>query len=654
MLVNEAGATPIKTTGYPAGASAITRHWTKRLGPSGLTLAALGVVFGDIGTSPLYSLQTAFSLDHNIIEVTPLDVLGIISLVIWAIIIIVSVKYVLFVMRADNEGEGGILALTALLRHVLSGRQRLSALAIGLGMIGAGLFYGDSLITPAISVLSAVEGLQVSAPQLDAAVLPIAVVIICVLFAVQRLGTGFVGKAFGPVMTCWFITLGALGVPQIAAHPGIIRALSPTYAIEFWVQRPAIAFIAMGAVVLAITGAEALYADMGHFGARPIRQAWFGLVLPALILNYLGQGALILDDPTAIDSPFFKLAPEWARVPLVVLATLATVIAAQAVISGAFSVTNQAMKLGLLPSLSVRHTSSREYGQIYIPVINWLLFAGVLALTLGFRSSTALANAYGLAVTGTELLTTSMLALMAHHAWRWRRWKLLLVVLPIAAIEVTFLAANATKFFKGGWLPVLVALVVIMILTTWQIGSRYVLRRRAEIEGSLPEFLERIAHTITARVPGEAVYLHANPETAPLALKENVRFNRALHERVFIVQVLGTTTPYVAEDERVQLDPLPEPHTGINHLTIRIGFNERRDIPAAIAQAAERFPELGLDAEQVRYFASVMTLHPGGESPMAGWRKRLYIWLARNAAGRGEAFHLPPNRTMIMGGTLYL
>lgn len=616
-------------------------------------LAALGVVFGDIGTSPLYSMQTAFSLDHNVVEVTPLDVYGIISLVIWSVTIIVSIKYATLVMRADNDREGGILALTALLRQIGRGR-RFGGSVMVLGMIGAGLFYGDSLITPAISVLSAVEGLQVASPGLESVVLPIAVVILSLLFAVQRFGTGTVGRAFGPVMACWFVVIAALGVPQILRNPHILAALSPTYAIEFWVQRPMVAMVAMGAVVLTITGAEALYADMGHFGPAPIRRSWFGLVFPALALNYLGQGALLLSDPTAISNPFFRLAPEWAKLPLVVLATIATVIASQAVIAGAFSVTNQAMKLGFLPNLSVRHTSSREAGQIYLPTVNAILFVGVLVLTVGFGSSTALANAYGLAVTGTLVLTTTLFLLLARHSWNWPLWRVALIGVVIGTLEATFLVANMAKVISGGWLPVLVAGLVIAIMVTWRVGSRYVLHRRAEIEGSLPDFLARIERSVSARVPGEAVYLHANPETAPLALKENVRFNRALHERVYIVRVLSTATPYVDDQDRISIDPMPGAPLGMSHLTIRMGFNEQRDVPAAIDLAATRFPELGLDPDQVRYFVSVLTLHPGGESPMPGWTKRLFIWLARNAASRGEAFHLPPNRTMVMGGTLYL
>ncbi|GMA21195.1 KUP/HAK/KT family potassium transporter [Arsenicicoccus piscis] len=423
----------------------------KPLGP--LTLGALGVVFGDIGTSPLYSLQTVFSIEHNTVEPTHQDVYGVISLVFWSITVVVSIKYVAFILRADNDGEGGILALAALLRSKLGSDRHTTAVVLLLGIVGAALFYGDSVITPAISVMSAVEGLEVANPGFASWVLPCSVGILAVLFVVQRFGTEVVGRAFGPVMVCWFVLLAVLGVPHIAQHPEILRSVSPTYAILFGIDRPWVAFVAMGAVVLTITGAEALYADMGHFGARPIRLAWFGLVFPSLLLNYLGQGAMMLHDPSTVANPFFSLAPSWATVPLVVLATLATVIASQAVISGAFSVSRQAVRLGLLPRLTVNHTSREEGGQIYVPAINWLLFGGVLLLVGVFQASARLATAYGLAVTGTLLLTTGLFLLLAHHVWGWATWKLALFAVVIGGAELTFFAANLTKLVTGGWLP---------------------------------------------------------------------------------------------------------------------------------------------------------------------------------------------------------
>ncbi|NLA30076.1 MAG: potassium transporter Kup [Propionibacterium sp.] len=616
-------------------------------------VGAIGVVFGDIGTSPLYSLQTAFSVNHNEVQVTQLDVYGINSLIVWSLIIIVSLKYIVLVMRADNDGEGGILALTALLRAKLDG-ARLRLMILVIGMIGAALFYGDSLITPAISVMSALEGLQVANPDLGFLVLPGSIVVLTILFMVQRLGTGKVGRAFGPVMILWFLTLAVLGIPQIVQHPRILLSLSPTYAIEFWLERPAIAFVAMGAVVLTITGSEALYADMGHFGAGPIRKAWFGLVLGSLLLNYMGQGAMILAHPGTIDNPFYHLAPDWSRIPLVVLAMLATVIASQAVISGAYSMTNQATRLGLLPNVRALHTSNKEIGQIYLPGINWLLFVGVLALMLGFRSSNALAAAYGLSVTGMLVTTTILLTLMAIHVWHWPMWRVLVRIVPVAVLELVYLAANLTKIVHGGWLPLTVALIIVTVMATWMTGSHYVLGRRGEIEGPLTDFLNRIKSTVTARVPGEAVYLHANPNSAPLALKENVRFNRALHERVYVVRVKTASIPRVRDSDRVCIDELPEHYSGLYHLTITFGFHESRDLPSVLAMISEQRPELKLDTDAIRYFASMLTLQTGGTAPMASWRKHLFIWLARNATPRGEAFHLPPNRTMVMGGTLQI
>ncbi|WP_341730286.1 KUP/HAK/KT family potassium transporter [Brooklawnia sp.] len=625
---------------------------TRRLAATPV-VGALGVVFGDIGTSPLYSLQTAFSVNHNEVKVTQLDVYGIISLVVWSLIIVVTLKYVVLVMRADNDGEGGILALTALLRGRLSGVKLRSTILV-IGMVGAALFFGDSLITPAISVMSAMEGLQVARPGLEGVVLPGSLIVLTILFMVQRFGTGKVGRAFGPVMIVWFVSLAILGVPQIVRHPAILLALSPTYAAQFWIARPGIAFVAMTAVVLTITGAEALYADMGHFGAGPIRRAWFGLVLVSLLLNYMGQGAMIMDNPRTIDNPFFHLAPEWARIPLVVLATAATVIASQAVISGAYSMAHQATRLGLLPNLRALHTSNKEYGQIYLPAVNWMLFAGVVALMFGFRSSNALASAYGLSVTGMLVTTTGLLTLMAIRIWHWPMWRVLLRIVPVAALELLFLAANMTKIVHGGWLPLTVALILVTVMATWMTGNRYVLRRRGEIEGPLTDFLTRVRAVVTTRVVGEAVYLHANPKTAPLALKENVRFNRALHERVYIVRMKTASIPRVADADRFRIDELPEHYSGLYHLTITFGFQETRDIPGAIAAIGRQCPQLKINPDEIRYFASVMTLTPGGDAPMNPWRKHLYIWLARNATPRGEAFHLPPNRTMLMGGTLQI
>ncbi|MGV8976735.1 MAG: potassium transporter Kup [Cellulomonas sp.] len=626
---------------------------TRRGSGTVLALGALGVVFGDIGTSPLYSLQTVFSIDHNNVKPTPVDVMGVISMVIWAITIIVSVKYVALVMRADNDGEGGILALVALLREKLMQPRRL-AVAMVLGMFGAALFYGDSVITPAISVLSAIEGVVVVNPSFEQFVLPLAVVVLTVLFVVQRWGTEAVGKAFGPVMTVWFVVLAALGVPHIVQHPDILAALSPTYALAFVIEHPFTAFVAMGAVVLTITGAEALYADMGHFGARPIRRSWFVVVFPALALNYFGQGAMILHDPATIDNPFFNLAPSWATLPLVVLATLATVIASQAVISGAYSVTRQAVRLGLFPRLSVKHTSREEGGQIYLPVVNWILYFGVLLLIAVFRSSSRLATAYGLAVTGTLGLTSLLFLLLALRVWHWATWKIIAYSVVVGLLELTFFGANLTKVVSGGWLPLLIAIVVVTLMTTWRKGAGILAKRRAELEGPLDEFVEMVRTTGVPRVPGLAVFPHPNSTTTPLALRSHVNFNHVLHEHVVIVQIINENVPHIHHVDRVVIDELGHGDDGIVHVCVRVGFNDSQDIPRGLALAVGQSLELDLDVDEARYFLSVLTVHAGGTPSLRDWQARLFVWMAHNAASRTEVFHLPPERTVVMGANLEL
>ena len=618
-----------------------------------LALSALGVVFGDIGTSPLYSLQTVFSIDHNTVKPTPVDVFGVISMVIWAIMIVVSVKYVALVMRADNDGEGGILALVALLREKLAHRRRL-AVVMMLGMLGAALFYGDSVITPAISVMSAIEGLVVVNPSLKQLVLPVSVVVLTVLFIVQRWGTEAVGKAFGPVMALWFVVLAILGVPHIVRHPEILAALSPTYALAFVVEHPFTAFIAMGAVVLTITGAEALYADMGHFGARPIRTAWYAVVFPALALNYFGQGAMILHEPATIDNPFFNLAPSWATLPLVILATLATVIASQAVISGAYSVSRQAVRLGLFPRLAVKQTSREEGGQIYLPVVNWILFFGVLLLISVFRSSGRLATAYGLAVTGTLVLTSLLFLLLAQLVWHWAMWKIVAYVVVVGLLEAMFFAANLTKVVSGGWLPLLIAAIVVTLMTTWRKGASVLAERRQELEGPLDEFVEMIRETGVPRVPGLAVFPHPNRTTTPLALRSHVNFNHVLHEHVVIVQIINENVPHIHHVDRVVVDDLGYADDGIVHVCVRVGFNDSQDIPKGLALAIGKSHELDLSADAAHYFLSVLTVHAKGTPRLKDWRARLFVWMARNAASRTEVFHLPPERTVIMGANLDL
>ena len=620
----------------------------------GLALGALGVAFGDIGTSPLYAVQTVFSIDDGVVKPTVADVYGVASLIFWSITIVVSVKYITFVLRADNDGEGGVMALAALVRTVAGDTARRAHIALILGVLGASLFYGDSLITPAISVLSAVEGLEVAQPNLAHAILPIGIVILAVLFAGQRFGTHRVGRAFGPVMVIWFVTLAVLGVPHIVEHPGVLLGLSPTFAVAFLLDHPFTAFIAMGAVVLAITGAEALYADMGHFGRRPIRVAWFGLVFPALIINYLGQAALIINDPAAVSNPFYLLAPGWARWPLVVLATVATVIASQAVISGAFSVSRQAVRLGYLPHLTVRHTSSVESGQIYVPAVNWLLFAGVLVIMVVFESSSRLATAYGVAVTGTLVINTTLFLMFAAIAWRWATWKLVLGAVVFGGVELIFLSANLAKIVEGGWLPLLVAALVVTVMTTWQRGRKIITARRVDVEGPLSEFVDRLDAGDIPRVPGTAVFPHPTKLTAPLALRANVEFNHVLHERVVIVSVMSENVPHVPPDERVALDELGRPDDGIVHVSARFGFQDEQDLPQVLRQASGLSDELDIDPDSASYFLSRMTIERGRQPGMSGWRKRMFIGLSHNAANPAAYFCLPVDRTVVMGSRIEL
>jgi KUP system potassium uptake protein len=620
----------------------------------GLTLGALGVVYGDIGTSPLYALQTVFAIDHSAVKPTSSDVYGVISLVFWSITLVVTIKYVLFILRADNDGEGGVMALAALVRQTLGSKGRRTAVFMALGVLGASLFYGDSLITPAISVLSATEGLKIAAPSISDLALPLGLAIVTLLFLVQRWGTHQVGRFFGPVMVIWFLTLAALGTPKIIAHPDILKALSPTWVVSFIADHPYTAFIAMGAVVLAITGAEALYADMGHFGRPPIRRAWFTMVFPALTLNYLGQGALILHQPKAIENPFFLLVPGWARIPMVVLATFATVIASQAVISGAYSVSRQAVRLGFLPHLVIRQTSTRESGQIYIPSVNWLLFIGVVILMSIFRTSSKLATAYGIAVTGTLMITTALFLVVAHSRWKWSAWKLVLAGVTFGGAEVTYFAANLTKVTHGGWLPLLIAASVFTVMMTWQRGRVIVTERRTDLEGSLQAFVDQMHGSNITRVRGTAVFPHPTKQTTPLALRANVDHNHVLHERVVIISVQSENIPHVPSAERITVDHLHHTDDGIVHLTVRYGFQDYQDIPLTLRNLEIVDEELDFDIAAATYFLSKITIRRGENRSMSVWRKRLFIGLAHNAASPAEYFGLPEDRTVVMGSHIDL
>jgi len=627
-------------------------HPSKRASlKAGAALAALGVVFGDIGTSPLYALQTVFSLDNGAVKPTAGDVYGVISMVFWSVTLIVSIKYVSVIMRADNDGEGGVMALAGLLQRALRNGARRVQLVLVLAIIGASLFFGDSVITPAISVLSAVEGVTVVEPSMHDLVLPIAATILVLLFAVQRFGTHRVGAFFGPVMLLWFTVLALAGVREIVHRPAVFRALSPTYGLEFIGRHPGTTFIAMGAIVLCITGAEALYADMGHFGRPPIRRAWFWIVFPALTLQYMGQAALILRNPSTISNPFYLLLPGWGRIPMVVLATAATVIASQAVISGAFSVSRQASQLGLLPPLTVRQTSDESAGQVYLPAINTALFVGVLALMLIFRSSARLATAYGVSVTGALIVDTVLLMFVARTRWRWGAPRLVLVAIVFGLVELTFFAANITKILHGGWLPVLIAILVFTLMSTWHRGRDIVTANRVTQEGSLADFVERVHRGEVARVPGTAVFPHPNKESAPLALRANVEHNHVLHEHVVIFSAVPKTVPHVAPDEQVSIDNLGYSDDGIIHVTLRYGFFDRPNIPYALARHRDEVgAELGCaELTDVSYFLSRATLRRRRTGSMRRWRKALFVAMARNAANPAAYFGLPADRTVVMG-----
>ncbi|MGW0195654.1 potassium transporter Kup [Nonomuraea sp. NPDC003201] len=619
-------------------------------------VGALGVVFGDIGTSPIYTLQTVFNpSDPHPVPVSTENVFGVVSLVFWSVMIIVTVTYVLLAMRADNDGEGGIMALITLVRRwsTQRGRRAVSVLA-ALGIFGASLFFGDSMITPAISVLSAVEGLKVVQPSLEELVVPITALIIVLLFLVQRRGTAAVGRVFGPVMIAWFVTIGACGVAGIAEHPDILKALSPTYAIGFLAGHFGVAFFSLAAVVLAVTGAEALYADMGHFGRRSINRAWLILVFPACVLSYLGQGALILADPANISSPFFLLVPVWGRLPMVLLATAATVIASQAVITGAYSVASQAAQLGYLPRLRIAHTSESTMGQVYVPWINWLLMVSVLTLVFAFRSSTALAFAFGMAVTGTITITTLLFFYVARAKWGTPVWIIGLGATVLLSVDLLFVAANLTKLVHGAWLPLLIGLTAFTVMTTWQRGREIITAERERREGSLREFVARLrtGKATTLRVPGTAVFLNRGKETAPLAMRANVEHNHVRHDHVLIMSIETEPVPRVPADRRIAVDDLGYADDGIFHVTARFGYMETPDVLGALALLDPAMTEGRLRLDQASYFLSKVELRRGTAPTMAPWRKRLFIATSYITADAAEYFGLPRDRTVIMGSQI--
>ena len=611
-----------------------------------LTVAAIGVVFGDIGTSPLYALKEIFN-GHHPIPVTPENILGILSLVFWAIMVLVTIKYVLIIMRADNRGEGGSLALLSLVTEKAKS-PRLTWIISLLGIFAAALFYGDSMITPAISVLSAVEGLEIVTPTLKPYVIPITLVVLTGLFFIQRHGTGAVGKLFGPVMVGWFAILGVLGALEIAQYPGILLALNPLYAIGFISAHPGLAFLALGSVVLAVTGGEALYTDMGHFGRPPIRLAWFGFVMPALVLNYFGQGALLLNEPSAIESPFFHLGPDWALIPMVILATLATVIASQAVISGAFSVARQAVQMGLLPRMLIVHTSGNEEGQIYVPFTNWTLYLAVVALVIGFKNSSNLAAAYGIAVTGTMLIDTILVAFVMVLLWRWHWTLVALVAGSLFAVDIAFFSANAIKIPEGGWFPVAMALVSFTVLTTWRRGRQLVLAEMARQSIPMADFIETIGDV--HRVNGTAVFLTSAKEGVPAALLHNLKHNQILHERVVLLTVQTASSPYVNDLDRLYVHHLPK---GFLRVVIRYGFMEDPDVPSALMHC-NRFGE-AFDMMETTFYVSRETVIPRLTwLNIAPWRERLFAVMSKNATSATDFFKIPTTRVVELGTQLVL
>ena len=608
-----------------------------------LALAALGVVYGDIGTSPLYAVKEVFAGNHPI-PVNEANIFGSLSLFFWALIVVVSVKYVTFIMRADNRGEGGIMALIALALRDVQNKPKQARAVMIVGILGAAMFYGDGMVTPAISVLSAVEGLEVATPAFKHFVIPITLVVLFGLFYIQRHGTALVGTFFGPVMLLWFTTLALLGVSNIVAHPAILHALNPLYGIAFLFDNKAMALVAMGNVVLAVTGAEALYADMGHFGRKPIQSAWFAFVLPSLVLNYFGQGALIFANPEAAKNPFFLSAPEWALYPLVGLATLATVIASQAVISGAFSVTRQAMQLGFVPRMEVQHTSDKEQGQIYLPAVNWGLMLAVMILVLGFKSSNNLAAAYGIAVTGDMVITSLLATVVVARAWGWGWARAGALFACFLVVELVFLAANILKIPDGGWFPLVAGVVVFVLMTTWKRGRQLLSDRLKGERIELPLFLESLAASMPTRVEGTSVFLNSDPNGVPHALLHNLMHNKVLHERVVLVSAQFFDVPYVPAIDRVEVRELRDNFWSV---IIQYGFKDEPDIPLALSMCADA--GLEFNALDTSYFIGRETLIPRLKSDMAFWREKIFVAMSRNSGSATEFFKIPSNRVVELG-----
>jgi KUP system potassium uptake protein len=608
-----------------------------------LALSAIGVVFGDIGTSPLYAIKEVF---HGGLPIDSLHVLGVLSLIFWALTLVVTTKYAVFIMRADNKGEGGIMALMVLALQASKDRPELKAFILTIGLLGASLFYGDSIITPAISVLSAIEGLEVVAPRLEAYVQPITIFVLSILFIIQAKGTGKVGRMFSPIMCFWFGTLAVLGLINIVQHPAVLMAVNPYYGLHLLFELGWKGFLIMGAVVLAITGAEALYADMGHFGLKPIRLAWFGLAFPALLLNYFGQGALLISNPKAIENPFYLLAPNWAMYPMLVLSTLATVIASQAVISGAFSVTRQAILLGYCPRMNIRHTSGDEMGQVYVPAINWMLMVSVFILVLTFKTSSALASAYGIAVTGTMIVDTLLAFIVIKGLWQWSQTTSIAFLSTFMLIDLVFLLSNSLKIPTGGWLPLLVAAIIFSIITTWIKGKELLARYLDERRVLFEELDERINLSKLARVPGTAVYMARSLHGVPQVLLHNLEHNHVRHEKVIVLTIVTKEEPYVEETHRVKVRSFGEDGS-FYRVKLYFGFQEEQDVRRAMQLCSHE--GLEIDPKTVSFFVGSERLAFRRKSPMPKWRRSLFRFLTHNSTSAIEYFKIPVDRVIELG-----
>jgi KUP system potassium uptake protein len=608
-----------------------------------LTLSAIGVVFGDIGTSPLYALKEVF---HSGLPIDPFHVLGVLSLIFWSLTLVVTIKYATFIMRADNKGEGGIMALMVLALNGSKDNPQKMAFIVTIGLLGASLFYGDSVITPAISVMSAVEGLQIVAPRLEHYIIPITLTVLAMLFFIQSMGTGKVGKMFSPIMCFWFATLGILGVINIFDHPDVLQAINPYYALKLLNETGWKGFVIMGSVVLAITGAEALYADMGHFGLKPIRFAWFGFVFPALLLNYFGQGALLISNPAAIENPFYLLAPGWAMYPMLILSTLATVIASQAVISGAFSVTRQAITLGYCPRMNIRHTSGDEMGQVYVPAVNWLLMVAVFILVISFKSSSALASAYGIAVTGTMIVDTMLAFIVIQALWQWNKVTSFGFLSTFLVIDFLFLSSNSLKIPTGGWLPLVIGTVLFMILTTWIKGRELLSKNLDEKRIMFEELEERLQSKRLQRVPGTAVYLAKNLRGVPQVLLHNLEHNHVIHEQMIVLSIVTKEVPYVEEEQRVKIRVFGE-NGQFYRVKMYFGFQEEQDVRRALQLC--RNEGLIIDQKTVSFFVGSERLSFRRRTPLAQWRRTLFKFLLHNSSSAIEYFKVPVDRVVELG-----